>query len=134
MCTPYYKIRTDVFVSKTGLDDLGFGRNVELQTTISESGNCRNQSDTSDYKLPQNATFDPPVKVASATFSGYKLPKTMKIRMIELDSLTPDDGICFFKVTPPSFSCTPTVVKCIRESKNGLWKDFVVTAKVYRID
>ena len=128
------KIKTDVYVSKTGFD---LGNLVELKTTITESGNGQIQTSTQTFNtLPENKMFPGlGVLVASATFSGTKLPTTMKVRMIESDAGTTskDDGICYMEVTPPFFSFTPTTIKCIREGDDGLSQLYVVTARITRV-
>lgn len=111
-------IRTEVLASKTGADT--FCPNVEMVPTIGESGNGQAESKTVMTTVPIDSQFfglgQP---VADETFTGKKLPSSIRVQVRENDSdPSKNDGVCILTIDAP-FSKKPITVKCEREGLNG---------------
>ena len=123
-------IRTEVYCSETDEDD---GLFVELNTTISESGNSQFQTVTQSSSVSEFSFFSGMgVLIANATFSGSFLPANMSVTVIEDDFGLADDGVCKLDISA-NFSTTPIYVKCTQLSKDGLFSLWTITAKVFEV-
>lgn len=122
-------IRTNVWIKKTGEDQSGPSN--ELVTTISESGNNQNEMWTTTVDALTEATFGGMGQlIAARTFSGSKLPKSIKVRVIENDGPTIlDDGVCNIKVTT-KFTEAPIDLSCTREADDGLGDVEIVNVRI----
>ena len=138
MCTgaAAVKVKVDVHVRQTGFDSGSF---VELKTAISASGNGHSRTITQNYNnLRENTIYSGyGVKVASYVFSGSYFPRTIKVRMTETDNESSDphdDGICFVELTNIKYDYSGIWVKCIRQGENGLRTNYVINAKIARVN
>ena len=129
-------ILTEVFVEKSAGDISG---GVEMVTLIRESGNGQGQSRTETKSIPAKTNFagEGPLGmgrfIASALFSGTKLPSSMLVTVHEDDGASSgDDGVCSVRITT-AFSTEGTRMRCVRESVNGRAIEWIVNVRVSEI-